>query len=130
MSLKICTIFLLVTSIFSWILWFFILQNFSPNEANGFIFLLFYFSLFISLVSTLCTGMLISKILTKKMDNELETFKFAFLNSSLISIVFVVLLPLLHLKLINYWSALLILLIMLVTIFILSRNTNKKKYAK
>jgi hypothetical protein len=130
MSLKICTIFLLVTSIFSWILWFFILQNFSPNEANGFIFLLFYFSLFISLVSTLCTGMLISKILTKKMDNELETFKFAFLNSSLISTVFVVLLPLLHLKLINYWSALLILLIMLVTIFILSRNTNKKKYAK
>ena len=130
MSLKICTIFLLVTSIFSWILWFFILQNFSPYEANGFIFLLFYFSLFISLVSTLCTGMLISKILTKKMDNELETFKFAFLNSSLISTVFVVLLPLLHLKLINYWSALLILLIMLVTIFILSRNTNKKKYAK
>ena len=130
MSLNICTIFLLITSIFSWILWFFILQNFNPNEASQFVFLLFYLSFFIAILSTFCTSLLIYKIISNDKRSELEIFKFTFLNSGLMSIVIVVLLPLLHLKLLRYWSALLVLLIMLVTIIILSRSTMKKNYAK
>jgi hypothetical protein len=130
MSLKICTIFLLVTSIFSWILWFFILQNFDPNVASQFVFFLFYLSLFIAILSTFCTFLLIYKIIFNDKRSELEIFKFTFLNSGLMSIVIVVLLPLLHWRLLKYWGASLVLLIMFVTIIILSRSTMKKNYAK
>jgi hypothetical protein len=130
MSLKICTIFLLITAIFSWILWFFIVQNFNPNEASQVVFLLFYLSFFIAILSTFCTSLLIYKIISNNKRSELEIFKFTFLNSGLMSIVIVVLLPLLHLRLLRYWSALLVLLIMFVVIIFLSRSTMKKKYAK
>jgi hypothetical protein len=130
MSLKICTIFLLITAIFSWILWFFIVQNFNPNEASQVVFLLFYLSFFIAILSTFCTSLLIYKIISNNKRSELEIFKFTFLNSGLMSIVIVVLLPLLHLRLLRYWSALLVLLIMFVVIIFLSRSTMEKKYAK
>jgi hypothetical protein len=130
MSLKICTIFLLITAIFSWILWFFIVQNFNPNEASQVVFLLFYLSFFIAILSTFCTSLLIYKIISNNKRSELEIFKFTFLNSGLMSIVIVVLLPLLHLRLLRCWSALLVLLIMFVVIIFLSRSTMKKKYAK
>lgn len=95
-----------------WLAWFFVLSSIDPTQAKFFGFLFFYSSLFLALTGTISVmGFLLKKIVLKHDEIVFHHVKSTFSQGTLISLMIISGLLLLQIKLLAWWSAILLVLL-------------------
>lgn len=112
MTLRHYLILMSIGAFICWLAWFFVLSSVDPTQAKFLGFLFFYISLFLALAGTTSViGFLIKKLVLKDDQVVFHHVKSTFRQGILISTLIIIGLILLQVKLLAWWSAILLTLI-------------------
>lgn len=111
MTLRHYLILMSIGAFICWLAWFFVLGSIDPTQAKFFGFLFFYLSLFLALTGTISViGFLIKKIILKEDQVVFHHVKSTFRQGTLTALLIIIGLILLQIKLLAWWSAILLVL--------------------
>ncbi len=112
MTLRHYLILMSLGAFICWLAWFFVLGSIDPTQAQFFGFLFFYLSLFLALTGTISViGFLIKKIILKDDQVVFHHVKSTFRQGTLTALLIIFGLILLQIKLLAWWSAILLVLL-------------------
>ncbi len=119
MSLKKYLILMIISTLFCWLAWFFVIRNIDPQQAGFLGFLFFYISLLFALVGTFSVaGFLVRVFLMKDRDIK-KQLGISLRQSFLFAILIVGLLFLQSKRLLTWWNILLLILALTILEFFL-----------
>jgi len=117
-------ILMIIGTLLAWVAWFLVMFNIDPAEASLLNFVIFYISLFLSIVGTLSIiGFAFRAFLNKTKEPYFRQVKKAFRHSLLFSFLVIISLVLQSQRMLNWWN--LLVLFMLVIFFELYFLTGK-----
>ncbi len=111
MTLRQYLILMSIGAFICWLAWFFVVSSIDPTQTSLFGFLFFYLSLFLALTGTVSVmGFLVKKIILKEDRVVFHHVKSTFRQGMLTAMVIISGLILLQIKLLAWWSAILLVL--------------------
>lgn len=112
MTLRHYLILMSIGAFICWLAWFFVIGSIDPTQTKFFGFLFFYLSLFLALTGTISViGFLIKKIILKEDQVVFHHVKSTFRQGTLTALLIISGLILLQIKLLAWWSAILLVLL-------------------
>ncbi len=111
MTLRQYLILMSIGAFICWLAWFFVVSSIDPTQTSFFGFLFFYLSLFLALTGTVSVmGFLVKKIILKEDRVVFHHVKSTFRQGMLAALIIISGLILLQIKLLAWWSAILLVL--------------------
>jgi len=127
MTLRQYLILMSIGTALCWLIWFLVMNNIDPNESVWLGFSLFYISLYLALTGTISViGFIIRKKITRNDEIVFHHVRHTFRQGLLIALLISTTLIMQQLKVLNWWTGLIVVFLFLIMESIIFANRKYK----